>query len=128
MFFLILFYTHKAKGTACALCTTWPCTRLRRRRKAAGLLAAPLVIGFNLILEIVALLAKPLSLSLRLFGNMFAGELIFILIAVMFSGNLIIGGNGRPGSPWMGNFSRPDRDAPGLYFHDVDHSLFESGI
>jgi F-type H+-transporting ATPase subunit a len=40
-------------------------------------------IPFNLILEGVALLAKPLSLSLRLFGNLFAGELIFILIALV---------------------------------------------
>jgi len=38
---------------------------------------------FNLVLESVALLAKPLSLSLRLFGNMYAGELMFILIAMM---------------------------------------------
>ena len=36
---------------------------------------------FNIPLEIVSLLARPLSHSLRLFGNMFAGELIFILIA-----------------------------------------------
>ncbi|MEM7541056.1 MAG: F0F1 ATP synthase subunit A [Pseudomonadota bacterium] len=35
----------------------------------------------NLALELVSLIAKPLSLSLRLFGNMFAGELIFVLIA-----------------------------------------------
>ena len=45
-------------------------------------------IPFNLILELVTLLAKPLSLALRLFGNMYAGELIFILIATMYSGNL----------------------------------------
>ena len=45
--------------------------------------AAPLIIAFNFILESVALLAKPLSLSLRLFGNLFAGELIFILIALL---------------------------------------------
>ena len=37
----------------------------------------------NLILELVSLFAKPLSLSLRLFGNLFAGELIFILIAAL---------------------------------------------
>lgn len=37
----------------------------------------------NLILEIVGLLAKPVSLGLRLFGNMYAGELIFILIALL---------------------------------------------
>jgi F-type H+-transporting ATPase subunit a len=40
----------------------------------------------NLVLEVVSLLAKPVSLGLRLFGNMYAGELIFILIALMFSG------------------------------------------
>ena len=39
----------------------------------------------NLLLETVALLAKPISLGLRLFGNMYAGELIFILIAVVFT-------------------------------------------
>ncbi len=37
----------------------------------------------NLVLEIVSLVAKPLSLSLRLFGNMFAGELVFVLIAAL---------------------------------------------
>jgi F-type H+-transporting ATPase subunit a len=39
-------------------------------------------IPFNFALEGVALLAKPLSLSLRLFGNLYAGELIFMLIAL----------------------------------------------
>jgi F-type H+-transporting ATPase subunit a len=51
--------------------------------RGIGLVAAPLIIAFNFILESVSLLAKPLSLSLRLFGNMFAGELIFILIAIL---------------------------------------------
>jgi len=37
----------------------------------------------NLVLESVSLIAKPLSLSLRLFGNMFAGELVFVLIAAL---------------------------------------------
>jgi F-type H+-transporting ATPase subunit a len=38
---------------------------------------------FNLLLEGVNLIAKPISLALRLFGNMYAGEMIFILIALM---------------------------------------------
>ncbi len=38
----------------------------------------------NLLLEGVNLIAKPISLALRLFGNMYAGEMIFILIAIMF--------------------------------------------
>lgn len=40
-------------------------------------------IPINLILEGVTLIAKPVSLGLRLFGNMYAGELIFILIALL---------------------------------------------
>ena len=49
------------------------------------------MIPFNLVLELVGLLAKPLSLGLRLFGNMYAGELIFILIAMMYSAGLGLG-------------------------------------
>ena len=41
------------------------------------------MLPFNLVLESVGLIAKPISLSLRLFGNLYAGELIFILIALM---------------------------------------------
>jgi F-type H+-transporting ATPase subunit a len=44
----------------------------------------------NLLLEGVGLIAKPISLALRLFGNMYAGEMIFILIALMFGGNLLL--------------------------------------
>ena len=36
-------------------------------------------------LETVGLVAKPVSLGLRLFGNLYAGELIFILIALIFT-------------------------------------------
>ncbi|NHZ69853.1 MAG: F0F1 ATP synthase subunit A [Thermotogales bacterium] len=45
----------------------------------------------NLLLESVTLISKPLSLSLRLFGNMYAGEMIFILIALMYSGGIVMG-------------------------------------
>ncbi|HEV7813844.1 MAG TPA: F0F1 ATP synthase subunit A [Janthinobacterium sp.] len=37
----------------------------------------------NFIFQMIELIAKPISLSLRLFGNMYAGELIFILIALL---------------------------------------------
>ena len=43
----------------------------------------PVMIPFNLLIEVVSLLAKPLSLGMRLFGNMFAGEVVFILIAAL---------------------------------------------
>ncbi|HFD79707.1 MAG TPA: F0F1 ATP synthase subunit A [Gammaproteobacteria bacterium] len=48
----------------------------------------------NLLLEGVSLVSKPISLSLRLFGNMYAGEMIFILIALMYGGNLALAGFG----------------------------------
>jgi F-type H+-transporting ATPase subunit a len=48
----------------------------------------------NLVLEGVTLIAKPVSLSLRLFGNLYAGEMIFILIALMYSGSWVLGISG----------------------------------
>lgn len=50
-----------------------------------------LLVPFNFALEAIGLLTKPVSLGLRLFGNMYAGELIFILIALMYTGNLALG-------------------------------------
>lgn len=50
-----------------------------------------LLVPVNTILETVALIAKPISLGLRLFGNMYAGEMIFILIALLFSVNIVLG-------------------------------------
>jgi F-type H+-transporting ATPase subunit a len=82
VFFLIIFYTIKNKGVTGFIgeLTLHP---IAPPTKGLGLIAAPFIIAFNFILESVALLAKPVSLSLRLFGNMFAGELIFILIALL---------------------------------------------
>jgi len=56
-----------------------------------GFLNLVLLYPLNLVLETVGLLAKPLSLGLRLFGNMYAGELIFILIAMMYSAGIGLG-------------------------------------
>jgi F-type H+-transporting ATPase subunit a len=82
VFILIIYYTVKNKGFSGFIgeLTLHP---IAPPTKGLGLIAAPLIIAFNFLLESVALLAKPLSLSLRLFGNLFAGELIFILIALL---------------------------------------------
>jgi len=82
VFVLIIFYTIKNKGVLGFIkeLTLHP---IAPPTKGLGLIAAPFIIAFNFILESVALIAKPVSLSLRLFGNMFAGELIFILIALI---------------------------------------------
>ena len=82
VFVLIIFYTIKNKGVGGFIreLTLHP---IAPPTKGFGLIAAPVIIAFNFLLESVALIAKPISLSLRLFGNMFAGELIFILIALL---------------------------------------------
>ena len=82
VFVLIIFYTIANKGVTGFIgeLTLHP---IAPPLKGPGIIAAPFIIAFNFILESVALLAKPVSLSLRLFGNMFAGELIFILIALL---------------------------------------------
>lgn len=43
----------------------------------------PFLMPFNLMLKLIEELAKPISMALRLFGNLYAGELIFILIALL---------------------------------------------
>ncbi|EGU39333.1 F0F1 ATP synthase subunit A [Vibrio scophthalmi] len=72
VFFLVIFYTLKAKGLVGFIkeLTTQPFQH-------------PLLYPVNFILELVTLISKPISLGLRLFGNMYAGEMIFILIALM---------------------------------------------
>jgi F-type H+-transporting ATPase subunit a len=82
VFLLTIYYSVKIKGAGGFLkeLTFHP---IAPPTSGIGLIAAPLVIAFNFVLEGVSLIAKPISLSLRLFGNMYAGELIFILIALL---------------------------------------------
>ena len=72
VFFLIIFYSLKIKG-------------IKGFTKELTLqpFNHPLAIPFNLLLELTGLIAKPISLALRLFGNLYAGELIFILIGLL---------------------------------------------
>jgi F-type H+-transporting ATPase subunit a len=72
VFFLILFYSLKVKGIKGFV-----------KELTLKPFNNPIFIPFNLLLELVGLIAKPISLSLRLFGNLYAGELIFILIALL---------------------------------------------
>jgi F-type H+-transporting ATPase subunit a len=50
---------------------------------ASGTVGMVLLAPVNLLLRLIEEAVRPVSLSLRLFGNMYAGELIFILIAIM---------------------------------------------
>ena len=71
VFFMIIYYSIKNKGLGGFL----------------GELAfhpfGKWMLPFNLIIEVPTLIAKPVSLGLRLFGNLYAGELLFLLIASM---------------------------------------------
>jgi len=82
VFALVLFYSFRIKGAGGFLAEL-TMNPLNPKELGIPLLFWPFVIAFNFILETVALLAKPLSLALRLFGNMYAGELMFILIALL---------------------------------------------
>jgi len=86
VFLLIIYYSIKMKGMGGFIgeLTGMPF-------EAKSPLMKVVFFPVNLLLEGVNLLAKPLSLSLRLFGNLYAGEMIFILIALMYSGGLILG-------------------------------------
>ena len=84
VFALVIYYSVKCKGLGGFL------SELSFHPFPVSKYTAPLLIPINFILELVTLIAKPVSLGLRLFGNMYAGEMIFILIAVMFSANLAL--------------------------------------
>ncbi len=83
VFILILFYSIRIKGISGFVVGELMMNPLNPKDLGVPKLFWPLVMLFNFVLETVALLAKPLSLSLRLFGNMYAGELMFILIALL---------------------------------------------
>lgn len=78
VFFLIIFYSIKVKGIGGFLgeLTLHPFS-------SSNIVVKLILIPINFFLETVNLLAKPVSLGLRLFGNMYAGEMIFILIALL---------------------------------------------
>ncbi|WP_343042702.1 F0F1 ATP synthase subunit A [Pseudoxanthomonas sacheonensis] len=59
---------------------------------AEGAVMKVLLAPANLLLRVIEELVRPLSLTLRLFGNMYAGELIFILIALMTWNSLFSSG------------------------------------
>jgi F-type H+-transporting ATPase subunit a len=78
VFILIIYYNIKMKGLGgfIAELTLQPFSAKNPVVKA-------LLVPANLILEIVPFLARPISLSLRLYGNLFAGEMIFLLLAAL---------------------------------------------
>jgi F-type H+-transporting ATPase subunit a len=78
VFILIIYYSIREKGLGgfIAEFTLQPFSSQNKVLKV-------ILIPFNFILEIIPFLARPISLSLRLYGNLFAGEMIFLLLAIL---------------------------------------------
>jgi F-type H+-transporting ATPase subunit a len=77
VFILIIYYSIRMKGLGGFIgeLTLHPF-------QSKNPIVQALIVPFNFVLEFVPFIAKPVSLSLRLYGNMFAGEMIFMLIAL----------------------------------------------
>lgn len=73
VFFLIYFYSFKVKGFK----------GFTKEILFSPFGKFPLLIPVNILFRIVEDIAKPISLALRLFGNMYAGEMVFILVALL---------------------------------------------
>lgn len=78
VFFLVIFYSLLQKG-ALGFLEELTCTPFKTKNTLVRVFLVPI----NLFLKIIEEVAKPVSLGLRLFGNLYAGELIFILIALL---------------------------------------------
>ena len=82
VFFLIIFYSIKMKGLGGFLgeLSMHP---FPPSGKQANIVLRILCIPLNLVMELPTFLARPVSLALRLYGNMYAGEMVFVLIALL---------------------------------------------
>jgi len=78
VFILIIFYSIKMKGLLGFIgeLTLQPF-------QAKNVLVQALLVPINFILEFVTFIARPISLSLRLYGNLYAGEMVFLLLAAL---------------------------------------------
>ena len=85
IFFLMIYYSIRVKGPGgfAAELTMHP---FEAKNPVLKIVFIPL----NFFLEFVSLISKPISHSLRLFGNMYAGEMIFILISLMFGAGITL--------------------------------------
>ena len=78
VFALIIFYSIRMKGIVgfVSELTLQPF-------KAKNVAVQAVLVPVNFILESVTFLARPVSLALRLYGNLYAGEMIFLLLAAL---------------------------------------------
>ncbi len=122
VFLLVMFYSFKIKGFGGF---TWE------------LLTHPFgkwMMPFNLLLNLIEHLARPVSLGLRLFGNLYAGEMIFLLLAVLGGSFAITSFGGIGGAIGqlvlgvrVGLLPHPGDPAAGIHFHGADDRVPRAG-
>jgi F-type H+-transporting ATPase subunit a len=78
VFILIIFYSFKMKGPIGFISEL-----TLNPFRAKNVFVQALLVPVNFILESVTFLARPVSLSLRLYGNLYAGEMVFLLLAAL---------------------------------------------
>ena len=82
VFFLIIFYGIKMKGLGGFL-GELALHPFPPSGKQANIVLRIACIPVNLLMELPTFFARPVSLALRLYGNMYAGEMVFVLIALL---------------------------------------------
>jgi F-type H+-transporting ATPase subunit a len=92
VFGLMIFYSIKVKGLG-----GWLHELISTPFGLKPIWASPLLMLANLLFQVVEYVSKPLSHSLRLFGNMYAGEIIFLLLGMWAATGLV-------GAFWGGLF------------------------
>ena len=118
VFLIVMFYSFKIKGFGGF---TWE------------LLTHPFgkwMMPFNLLLNLIEHIARPVSLGLRLYGNLYAGEVIFLLLAVLGGSFAINSAAGiarcvRPAAVrrGVGLLPHPGDPAASLHIHGADHRV-----
>jgi F-type H+-transporting ATPase subunit a len=91
--------------------------------------AHPILWPFNFVFQMIEFVAKTVSHGMRLFGNMYAGELIFMLIALMGGAaamsltGILLPHRSRDRWLHLGHLPYLDRSFASFHFHDVDFGL-----
>ncbi len=133
VFALIIFYSIRMKGLGgfIAEFTLHPFSN-------RNVFVQALFVPVNLLLESVMFFARPISLALRLYGNLYAGEMVFVLIALLTltGGYHALGSVGGwalvilqfiLGLGWT-DLRSDHRAAAGVHLHDADRRLSLAGV
>ena len=117
VWFLMIFYSIKVKGLGGWIHELF-CSPFGSN---------PLLWPANFLLNLIEYVSKPLSHSLRLYGNMYAGEIIFLLLGMWAATGLAGTVLRRHARRRLGDLPHPDRRSAGIHLHDAHRRLSVDG-